>query len=834
MPHRCPACQTDNPPDSKFCQECATPLTDPGGPGPANPTRTLDPPPEAFATGATFAGRYRIIEELGGGGMGRVYKALDTETGEKIALKLIKPEIAADRTTLDRFRNELTTARRIVHKNVGRMFDLGRDKRTFFIAMEYVPGQDLKGLIRQTGQLTVGKAVSIAKQICDGLAEAHGLGIVHRDLKPGNVMIDKSGQARIMDFGIARTGKGDGITGAGVMLGTPEYMAPEQVDGRDADPRSDIYALGVILYEMLTARVPFEGDTALSVAYKHKHAAPEDPRQFNDRIPEELSRVVLRCLSKEKASRFQGAGELKASLESVEQGLPSTERATPARRPLTSREITVRFSLKKLLGPASIAAALIVAAVLVISRPWSPRSGPVASGPDKRLSIAVLPFTDLSAGHDQDYFCDGLATELINRLTGIQNLRVPAQTSSFSFKGRNLSLREIGETLKVESVLAGTLQKSEDRVRVTVELVNVSDGYPIWSQKYERDLKDIFALQDDISLAIVDNLKVAVLDDEQAGLVASHTGNPKAFDLYLKGRYFWARRTLEDLEKAIACYQEAVDTDPDYALAYAALSDSYGLLPFYSGVLPAEAFARAKTAVMKALEIDGSLAEAHSALGFIREYYDWDWEAAEQAFRRAVRGKPGYVTAHHWYAEFLSWMGRPEEAIAEAERALELDPLSPLISYIKAYVLFYARRYDDSLAQCRRTLELDPEYLMAYHGIGKAYVQKEMYEEAVSAFRQGRDLSSYLGYGCGLAGQRGEALSILEALTDEWNRGIGFATPLIRVNMGLGEIETALDWMEKAFERREPRMVEIKAEPMFDPIRSHPRFQALLKKMKLD
>ena len=363
MDVECPKCQTENPADSKFCKECATPLS-------ADPeiavshTRTLETMKEELTTGLVFAGRYQIIEELGKGGMGRVYKALDTKIDEKIALKLIKPEIATDKKTIERFSNELKYARKIRHKNVCHMYDLGEEKGNNYITMEFVEGEDLKSMIRMSGQLSTGMTIKVAKQICDGLSEAHKLGMIHRDLKPGNVMIDKNGDARIMDFGLVRSLEAKSITGAGVMIGTPEYMSPEQVEGKEIDKRSDLYSLGVALYEMMTGQVPFEGDTPFTIGVKHKSEIPQEPKKINEQIPDDLNLLIMKCLEKEKERRYQTADEIHADLENIEKGLPTTIREIPMKKPLTSREITVTLGMKKLLVPSVILLGVVIAALV--------------------------------------------------------------------------------------------------------------------------------------------------------------------------------------------------------------------------------------------------------------------------------------------------------------------------------------------------------------------------------------------------------------------------------------------------------------------------------------
>ena len=470
---KCPKCHFDNPKDTFFCGKCGAKLPTEEI---SAPTETLETAKEELTTGSTFAGRYQIIEELGKGGMGKVYKANDTKIKEKIALKLIKPEVAADKKTIERFSNELKFARKIRHGNVCQMFDLNEEQGIHYITMEYVRGEDLKKLIRKMGQLSVGQVIPIAKQVCDGLAEAHRLGVVHRDLKPQNIMLDEEGNARIMDFGIARSITGKGITGAGVMIGTPEYMSPEQGEVKEVDQRSDIYSLGVILYEMVTGRVPFEGETPLGIAMKHKSEMPKHPKELNAQVPDDLNLVILKCLEKDKEKRYQSAGEVRSELEKIEKGIPTTERVVPKRKPITSKEITIKFGLKKLLIPSLVVLALVIIAVII----WQllPRKKTVSLGSGKS-SIAVLPFADLSPQKDQEYFCDGMAEALLNALTNIKDLHVAARTSAFSFKDKEQDIREIGKKLNVKTVLEGSVRKADKQLRISVQLINIADGFQL-------------------------------------------------------------------------------------------------------------------------------------------------------------------------------------------------------------------------------------------------------------------------------------------------------------------------------------------------------------------
>jgi TolB-like protein/Tfp pilus assembly protein PilF len=671
------------------------------------------------------------------------------------------------------------------------MFDLGEVEGTYFITMEYVRGEDLRSSIRRFGQLPIGKSISIAKQICEGLAEAHRLNVVHRDLKSSNIMIDKAGNVRIMDFGIARSLKTKSITGTGVMIGTPEYMSPEQVEGKEVGKSSDIYSLGVILYEMVTGKVPFGGDTPFAIGVKHKSEIPKNPKEINDLVPDDLNQVIMNCLEKNKEKRYQDTNELLSELS----------------------KIGKKKSEKEKIGET-----------------------------EQKKSVAVLPFADLSPRKDQEYFCDGLAEELINSLSKISDLRVVARTSAFSFREKDLDVREIGGKLDVETILEGSVRKAGNRVRITAQLINVADGYHTWSEKYDRDMEDIFAIQDEISLAIVDNLKVKLLGREKVKLVKRYTDNLEAYKLYLKGRYFWNKRYDIGVKKGLEYFQQAIEKDKDFALAYSGLADCYLILSWYGGFFQEEAYQKAMEAALKALEIDDMLGEAHTSLAFIKLLADWDWTSSDREFKRAIELNPNYTTAHHWRSFNLFFRARFDEAIDEMKQALELDPFSLIINCDLGWVYYYSRQYDLAVEALQKTLEMDPNFVSAHSFLGRVYLQKGMYKEALAELKKEKEPSkgwmqnvetlfaiAYLKMG-----QKKEAKQILDDMIERAKQEYVSPYYIALLCFSVSENDLGFEWLDKAYKERDHWLFYLNVEPMFDSVRSDPRFSKLVKKIGLE
>ncbi len=840
---KCLKCDFENPEKSRFCSNCGTqllPVSSVQGPSSAEEdaaltqTKTLHTPVKKLKRGSVFANRYEVIEELGVGGMGSVYKVFDKKIDEKVALKVLAPEVAGDEKTIERFRHELKLARKVSHRNVCRMYDLSEEEGTPFITMEYVPGENLKSLIKRIGQLSIAKAISIAKQVGEGLVEAHRLGVVHRDLKPQNIMLDSEGNARIMDFGIARSIKTKGITETGLIIGTPEYMSPEQVEGQEADQRSDIYSFGVILFEMVTGRVPFSGTTPLSIVLKHKTEKPPDPKTFVDQIPYELSLLILRCMEKEGDKRYQSADELLSELAKIEKGITTTERIRGERR----REKISKRNWRKVALYASlgVVAIVIVLAVLYVF------TGVFTGQRESMDSIAVLPLKNISGISTQDFLADGMTEALISNLAQIGALRrVISSTSVMQYKETTKPLPEIARELEVDAVVEGSLMVSQNRVRVNVQLIEARTDRNIWSRSYERNLSDILALQSELARAIAREIKIALTPAEQARLALTRPVDPEAYQFILRGRSFWNRRTEEDLMRAKEFFERAIEKDPTYALAHSGLADAYNMLASYHFVPPDEAYPKAKQAALKSLELDENLAEGYTSLAWVKYRYEGDWFGAETDYNWAIGLNPSYAIAHQWYGALLRDMGRFDESLAEFERARELNPFSLAINTSIAYLYYFARQYDQAIAQCTKALEIDPNFHWAYDAMGLVYLQKGAFEQslesllrAVALSETSIDYSCHLAQAYALAGMNKEALEILDVLLVRSETGYVPLHEMALIYKALGRRDQALAFLERAAEEQLSIVTPSRMDPRWDTLRVDPLFTEVLKKIDLE
>jgi serine/threonine-protein kinase len=788
-------------------------------------------------------GHYRIESLLGVGGMGEVYLARDELLGRKVALKFLPEHLTAEATQLSRFKSEARTASALNHPNILTVHEIGAEGTRQFIATEFIEGITLRALLAR-GRMNLHDALEIAVQVASALAAAHETGVVHRDIKPENIMLRPDGYAKVLDFGIAKlTEQHPGSdsheigtttlqTQTGLALGTARYMSPEQTRGQKMDARSDIWSLGVVLYEMVGGIPPFEGETPSDCIASILTMEPPLLTDVLPDVPVKLQAIVQKALCKKSDERYQTIKEMLADLRDLKGDLAAegSSSQTQAR----AESIVSRVKRHKRVALLALAAAMLGAAAMTHHFHFA---APTASPNEK--SIAVLPFADLSQARDQEYFCDGIQEEILTRLAKIGTLKVISHTSTQSYKTAPLNLSQIAKQLGVAYLLEGSVQRAGNQVRVNAQLIRARDASHLWAETYDRNLNDIFGVESQIATKIADTLKATLTGSEQRALATRSTENPEAHQLYLYGRYFWNKRTGPDLQKAVGYFKRAIEKDPTYALAHAGLADAYVLLPGFGGASPQESLPLAKAAAQKALELDDTLAEAHSSLGLVLICYDFDLAASMKEFERAIQLNPNYATAHQWFGnQTLILSGDFDRAIAEGKRAVELDPLSLIINAGLGIDYFTARRYDEAIEQLLKTIEIDPRFYYAHWILGEALEMKGQLPEALKEYKKAAELdndTAMLGFIAEVSakmGRRDEALKILAQLQQVASQRYVSDYTFALVNLALGENEEAIAWLERAYEHRAgPDIMFIKLDPMLDPLRGHPQFERLVAKV---
>jgi serine/threonine-protein kinase len=782
-------------------------------------------------------GHYRIVEKIGAGGMGVVYRAHDERLDRDVALKVLPAGTLADEAARRRFRKEALALAKLNHPNIGTVYDFDTQEGVDFLVMEFIAGGTLANRVAG-GALPEKEVATLGAQIATALEEAHEHAIVHRDLKVGNIAITPKRQAKVLDFGLAKLLQPapSGVPGESLtesvteaqVAGTLPYMAPEQLQGERVDARTDIYALGVVLYEMATGRRPFQADSPLRLSDAILHQPPVLPSRLNPNISPALEGIILKCLEKDPGNRYQSAKEVGVDLRRL--GVPTST----AVRPVGLARLLQRWAW------ASLAGVLLVGIGIGLNVGGLRDRFAWGSRPGRIESLAVLPLENLSRDPDQEYFADGVSEALITDLAKIGALKVISRTSAMHYKGTKKTLPEIARELNVDGVIEGSVQRSGDRVRITAQLIYAPTDRHIWAESYERDLRDVLALQNEVALAIANEVRIKVTSQEQIRLASARPVNPEAHEAYLRGRFFWNKRTPEGLQKGLKYFEQALEKDQAYALAYAGIADTYSLLPFYTNLVPKESFAKAEIAALKALQLDDSLAEAHTSLAYLKCYHDWDWAGAEKEYKRALELNPGYATAHLWYSRYLAATGRVNEAVTELKRAQEFDPLSLVLQANAGMIFYCARQYDKSIEELKRTQELDVNFPVSYWGLGLDYEQKGLYEEAVHEFRKAESLSpgstntaAALAHAYAVTGMRNEALKTLNQLKERKKHEYVTAYLFALIYAGLGEKNQAMEWLEKAYQEPSTLLGYAKVDPRLDPLRSDPRFQDLLRRVGL-
>ena len=788
-------------------------------------------------TNGTMLGDYEVQNLIGSGGMGEVYRAHDARLGRDVAIKVLPSFLSLDTERLRRFEQEARAAAKLNHPNILSVFQMGTYEGKPYLVSELLEGVTLREQL-DCGPLPIHKSIDYGLQFARGLAAAYDKGIVHRDLKPENLFVTKDGRIKILDFGLAKLTQtitpSDGSAGTinktlpGVVMGTVGYMSPEQVRGQAADHRADIFAFGAVLYEMLTGQRAFQTASSPETMTAILKEDPKAVCELAPSTPKALERVVHRCLGKSPELRFQSASDLAFALQaSHDPGTSSTSAIGHTRAP--KKGVLLRWVF---LGVAIVATLSLVPLSWKV---WRSQS----HGAAQIQSLAVLPLQNLSQEADQDYFADSMTEALITQLAKIKELRVISRTSAMRFKNTTESVPEIARKLNVDAVVEGSVERAGSRVRITAQLIRASTEKHIWAESFDRDLRDVLLLQSEVAQNIARGVQVSISPDDRARLSGERQVDPEAYQLYVKGRYFWIKRTPQTVNQAIVLFNQAVAKDPNYAEAYSGLADAYASLGFsfdVGSIAPNLVQPKAHAFARKAMELNERLPEAHNSLAYWKLNYGWDWAGAEEEFHRSLDLNPGYANAHHWYAHQLISSGRMDEALAESKKALEIDQLSPIMNVHLGWHYFFARQYDHSLDQLRKTLELDPNYGLAFWYTGWVYEQIGKPEEAIGQMLRAKQflkgnlvVEADLAHAYGIAGKKSEARKILAGLRSMSEQTYVNPYEIALIHLGLGEKEQAFQSLNEAIRDRSDLMIYLKLDPRMDPIRSDPRFTELVR-----
>jgi serine/threonine protein kinase/tetratricopeptide (TPR) repeat protein len=819
---KCPNCHTDNPDSSRFCGRCAAPLVQGGQPS-VSLTKTIETPVHGLAMGSIIAGKYRIVEEIGRGGMGIVYKSEDIKLTRTVALKFLPHQWTSDPDARERFVQEARAASALDHPNICNIHEIEEtEDGRMYIAMAYYEGESLRDKIKR-GPLKKEEAIEIIIQTVRGMAKAHQKGIIHRDLKPANILVTDEGVAKVLDFGLAKLAGQVKLTREGTTVGTVAYMSPEQAKGEAIDQRTDIWSLGVVLYEMLSGRLPFKGEYERSLVHSILNHDPEPVTRTRKDVPNELDQVLGKALEKRAVDRYQGMEEFLGDLEAVAEGLrPLKARARPLRGRI--------FGVRKTHAYASIAGLAILIALAVI--------GPLRKHAQAYDSIAVMPLENLSGDPEQDSLAESIHDELITNLAGLSGLKtVIARRTVMTYKGKDIPPQKIAQELDVNCLITGALRLAGERVRVTAQLMDPATGAQIWAHGYERDVRDVVSLENEIVAAIAREVNLQLTPQEESRLASARPVDPEAYAAYTKGRFYLNKPTPEEYEKGLTYMRQAIDKDPTNPMPYAALALGYCLIGHGTSP-PPDAFARAKAAALKAAELGGTLAETEAALGQIKLFEEWDWAGAEKDLRHAIALNPSLPEAQRMYGWYLLLTGRGDDAIAAMKRAIEVDPLNPYWCSDLAWQLWTLGRNQEALDAATKALELDPNFNQALCWQGFLYSEKGMFDEAIAAHQKLAALSRPWRWALvrtyAQAGRKDEAMKLLaEYMGQRQPRGRWEGWFLGEIYAALGDKDEAFRWLDAAVNERMTFIPWMRQNPAYGSLRADPRFQQLVQRMKL-